>query len=165
MDYSTIKILLDKYWEGETSISEESQLRDYFNQDEVEASLKGYKPMFVYIKEEQSAKISDDFEARLKAQLDAEEKAPVKIRSLRFYLPRIAAAAVFVFGVFFLYKNSGALEQQEDIVMEDTYEDPKEAYEKAKEVLLLLSQNLKNGTDKASSSMKKAEKATARIKR
>jgi len=165
MDYSTIKKLLEKYWEGETSILEESQLRDYFNQDEVEASLKEYKPLFVYVKEEQLIKISDDFEAKLKAQLVVEDKTPVKTRQLKFYLLRVAAAAIFIFGVFFLYQKNGSLNQENDLVYEDTYEDPEEAYAKAKEVLLLLSTKLNKGTGTAAASMKKAEKATARIKK
>lgn len=170
MDYSTIKKLLDKYWEGETSIAEESQLRDYFNQDEVAASLKEYKPLFVYVKQEQSRAISDDFEAKLKEAIAIEEKVVVeeknlaKTKSLRFILLRVAAAAVFVFGVFFLYQKNG-LQQQKELVWEDTYEDPEEAYVKAKEVLLLLSTKLNKGTGTAASSMKKAEKATARIKK
>ncbi len=165
MDYSTIKKLLDKYWEGETSIAEESQLRDYFNQEEVEASLKEYKALFVYVKQEQAIKISNDFEANLKAHLAIEEKAPAKKRQLNFYILRAAAAAIFIFGVFFLYQKNGALEQQKDMVYEDTYEDPEEAYLKAKEVLLLLSKKMNKGTGTAAASMKKAEKATARIKR
>ncbi len=167
MDYSTITKLLNKYWEGETSITEESQLRDYFNQDEVEASLKEYKPLFDYVKKEQSVKISNDFEAKLKAELGIDEPNVVatKTRRLNFYLLRAAAAAIFIFGVFFLYQKSGAIEQQRDLVYEDTYEDPEEAYLKAKEVLLLLSSKMNKGTGTAAASMKKAEKATARIKR
>ena len=53
MDYNNIKQILEKYWEGETSLQEENLLHEYFNSDDVVEELKDVQPMFQYFKEEQ----------------------------------------------------------------------------------------------------------------
>ena len=40
MDYNKIKMLLEKYREGETSLGEEKELKAYFNSDQVAEDLK-----------------------------------------------------------------------------------------------------------------------------
>lgn len=44
-----IEQLLEKYFEGETSLEEEKELRDFFQQDEIPAHLKSYADQFSYI--------------------------------------------------------------------------------------------------------------------
>lgn len=47
-----IDLLLEKYFEGETTLEEESILRNYFRQSEIEDRHKVYAPMFNYFSEE-----------------------------------------------------------------------------------------------------------------
>ncbi|MDR1763119.1 MAG: hypothetical protein LBR64_04095 [Dysgonamonadaceae bacterium] len=47
-----INLLLDKYFEGQTSLKEEKILRDYFRKDDIPAELLKYKPVFQYFTEE-----------------------------------------------------------------------------------------------------------------
>ena len=46
MEYSNIKELLDLYFNGETTLSQEKSLRDYFTSDRVDKRLKPYKALF-----------------------------------------------------------------------------------------------------------------------
>ena len=46
MELFKIEALLEAYFEGNTSLAEESMLRDYFKNDEVAAGLKQYQPLF-----------------------------------------------------------------------------------------------------------------------
>jgi len=48
MVLNNIEQLLEKYDNGETSLNEEQQLRDYFAQEEVAPHLESYKVMFQY---------------------------------------------------------------------------------------------------------------------
>ena len=48
MDYKDIEQLLERYWQCETSVEEESVLRDFFTKEEVPAHLLRYKNLFVY---------------------------------------------------------------------------------------------------------------------
>ena len=50
-----IDSLLNKYFEGETSVEEERTLRAYFNQENLPEHLKELAPMFTYIDDERVA--------------------------------------------------------------------------------------------------------------
>ena len=51
-----IKLLLDKYFEGDTSLWEEQRLRDYFSSKTVDKELVEYAPLFQYFKTERAEK-------------------------------------------------------------------------------------------------------------
>jgi len=44
--------LLNRYFEGETTVAEENALRNFFRSEEVPERLAGYKPFFAYFDEE-----------------------------------------------------------------------------------------------------------------
>ena len=48
MDYKYIQQLLDRYWQGDTSIEEENNLRQFFIQPNVPDELLQYRALFVY---------------------------------------------------------------------------------------------------------------------
>lgn len=48
MNKEYIQSLLEKYFDGLTSLQEEQLLREYFQSDAVDADLKVYQPMFQY---------------------------------------------------------------------------------------------------------------------
>ena len=49
-----IEALLEKYWEGDTSIDEERLLKAYFASNEVDDSLRQFAPLFQVFREEQA---------------------------------------------------------------------------------------------------------------
>ena len=49
---NNIKILIEEYFEGLTSLDEEQKLRDYFQQENVPQDLEMYKPLFQYFASE-----------------------------------------------------------------------------------------------------------------
>jgi hypothetical protein len=51
-----IKMLLDKYFEGDTSLWEEQSLRDYFSSQTIDKELSEYAPLFQYFKTERAEK-------------------------------------------------------------------------------------------------------------
>ena len=48
MVLNNIEILIEKYENGETTLKEEQQLKNYFSQETVEPHLEVYKSMFQY---------------------------------------------------------------------------------------------------------------------
>ncbi len=57
-DLKQIQALLEKFWEGETTLEEERQLKGYFSSERVDASLKQYAPMFQAIRDEQAVQLN-----------------------------------------------------------------------------------------------------------
>ncbi|MBK8428400.1 MAG: hypothetical protein IPL27_21650 [Lewinellaceae bacterium] len=53
-----IEALLEKYWEGDTTLEEERLLKTYFASSEVADSLRQYAPLFQVFREEQSVQFS-----------------------------------------------------------------------------------------------------------
>jgi len=158
MDYN-VKTLLEKYWEGESSLEEERQLRTYFQQKEIAPELEQYRSLFSYFEAQQSISMSGDIKAgRFEMELEPKKK-PTIIQNLW----RVAAAVALVVGSYSIYNNVIA-EENKSIVWEDTFETEEEALAKAKEVLLLVSRKMKKGTDKAATSLGKMEVATGVIR-
>ncbi len=48
MELKKIETILEKYFQGETSISEENELKNYFSSADVAQHLEQYKPIFGY---------------------------------------------------------------------------------------------------------------------
>ena len=63
MDYKYIEQLLERYWEGETTLQEEAILRAFFSQEDVPAGLMKYKSLFDCGLQEET--LDDDFDARI----------------------------------------------------------------------------------------------------
>ena len=55
MDYKYIEQLLDRYFDGQTSIAEEQILKIFFSQDHIPAHLNAYVCLFRYAVEEREA--------------------------------------------------------------------------------------------------------------
>ena len=98
MDYKYINQLLDRYWQGETSLEEEQILRAFFSQLCVPEELAKYRPLFNY---EQTATktdcLSDDFDERLMAMIDADSPKEVTARKIQIsqrFRPLFKAAAM-----------------------------------------------------------------------
>ena len=96
MDYKYIEQLLERYWEGETTLQEEAILRAFFSQDDVPANLMKYKSLFDCGLQEET--LGDDFDARILDSIGAEgTQAPkAKIVTLASRLKPLFKAAAIV---------------------------------------------------------------------
>ena len=96
MDYKYINQLLNKYWEGATTLEEENILRSFFSQKDVPGSLIQFRPLFVYEQEDKEQNVLDEqFDAQLLAMVG--EDAPVKAQKItltRRLMPLFKAAAM-----------------------------------------------------------------------
>ena len=124
MDYKYIEQLLERYWEGETTLQEESILRTFFSQPDIPENLQKFQPLFVceMLKEEP---LGEDFDARILEQIG---EAPVaKTFSLKDRLMPLFKAAAIVAIVLTLGNAAQA--------PWDIWEDPRGAYVKAQQEL------------------------------
>jgi len=153
MEDQMIRQLLDRYFEGETSLEEEAQLRRAFQQKEVPEDLQPFRPLFRYLNQEREARLDQGFEQRLLEQIDEKPETPPAAIMRRLPVQRwavgIAAAVVLALGLFWLYQPA-TFQQQEEVAAIDwsKYEvdDPEEAFKITQSALLQASQELNQGT-------------------
>lgn len=162
MDYKGIKVLLDKYFDGETSLQEESQLQRYFQEPEVHPSLRSYKPMFEFFYAERERHLSSDFETRLLEKLQQTESPRMRVVQTRIWITRVAAALILAAGIWWVYPK---LQQQPKEVVAQTIdwskyepETPEEAYKILKTSLHKVSNELNDGAEKAAKEVMKVKK-------
>jgi len=130
MELNKIESLLIKYDEGETSLSEEQILQQYFRTGQVPPHLKEYKLIFSYSEKAKNSTF--------------EKNIVLPNRKKRFGFIAIAASIVIAMGIFFAVNNSQEEMNQHNL---GTIENPEEAYLKAKETLQLVSEALNTGRE------------------
>ena len=155
-----IKALLDKYWEGDTSLEEELQLHLYFNQSKVDPALKTFQPLFDYFKNEKGISIDLSDEVMSKINAVEQKVAPVakpvtRIISLGWQRAVAIAASlllVLTLGIN-IYQNQKSASTE--MITMDTFQSPEQALEQTKAALLYLSNRMNKATDKATLSISK----------
>ncbi|KIA87676.1 hypothetical protein [Flavobacterium sp. AED] len=131
MELNKIEILFEKYFQGETSIAEENELRNYFSSPDVAQHLEQYKPMFGYF--------SLPKEQMLKQEIPRQANK-------RFVAWLSIAASVVVLlgiGTYMFYNYDNANEKQ-DL---GTYDDPEVALRETQKALALLSNHVNVGIE------------------
>lgn len=94
MDSNYIEQLLERYWQCETTLEEEAQLRAFFAGTDVPEHLTRYKDLFVYQRIRQEDRLDEDFDARVLAQIDAPVVKAKRLTLVARFMPLLKAAAV-----------------------------------------------------------------------
>lgn len=163
MTTEQIRPLLDRYFEGETTLEEEQQLRTWFHSEDLPADLLPFRPLFLHFEKEQTEGLSSDFEKRLLEKLDPKPETPV--RRLFPMVWRVAAAVLMAFTAGYLGYMLPQWQQSQPVAGQIDWEkyeidDPELALEETKEALLLLSEKLNRSANKATKELKKVEKVS-----
>lgn len=133
MESDKIEIVLEKYFQGETTIAEEKELKNYFSSQNVAQHLQQYQPLFGYF-------------SQVKEQRSTQEiSLQTKKRNVAWL--SIAASAVVLLGIGTYYisekKTAPAVAQTEL----GTYDDPEEALAATQKALALLSNKVNVGIE------------------
>jgi len=131
MELIKIEQLLEKYFDGETSISEENELRAYFSSSDVAQHLEHYKPLFGYFSNAKEQQF--------------EQQVPLHAKKLKIAWISIAASVVVLLGAgTFAYFNYNQPKQNQDL---GTYDNPEIAFRETQKALELLSSNVNVGVE------------------
>lgn len=135
MDSKNIEELLNKYWNCETSLEEEQQLRDYLQGSNVPDQHNDTAVLFRYFGEHKKKSLNEgNFDARIVKTITPKNK----IVKLFHNSMRIAAGiAVLMVALWFVRTEVQKNSQQ----TADTYDDPKLAFEETKKALMMISKN------------------------
>jgi len=145
MNLQEIEKLIEKYYEGETSLAEEKLLRDYFTSGEVPGHWKTYQEYFRFIDEEKQKNLSDaTFDDRCMELIEKETKKTPLFDLRRpwiYWVAGVAATALILIAVFVKFDPLPGR-------IADTYDDPETAYVEARKILLYVSSKLDQGTSR-----------------
>lgn len=134
MELNRIEDILEKYFQGETTIVEENQLKEYFSSSNVAQHLEQYKPMFGYF-------------SQVKQQKSTHE-IPLQTKKRNVAWLSIAASVVVLLsiGTYFYVseKNTAPVVAQSEL---GTYDNPEEALKATQKALALLSNNVNVGIE------------------
>lgn len=127
MVLNNIEQLLEKYDNGETTLQEEQQLKDYFSQETVAPHLEVYKPMFTYFLHTQKEQFTKTIPLK-----------PKKTNNLYKWIS-VAAIAVLMFGIYMTSSTQGGgiMTPEQEV-----------AYNETKKAFDLLASNFNKGTQK-----------------
>ena len=148
MDRKNIEKLLEKFYNGDTTIGEERMLENYFSQDKIPAALEAEKDIFRYYsqtREEQP--INHDLEQKIIRAIESEGgDLTGKRRRLIFTVTSIAASFLILLGSWFILLSPAgpglALSRYQD-----TFDNPEIAYVETQKALLFVSAMLNSGTE------------------
>jgi hypothetical protein len=136
MEYTKIEILLEKYFQGETSIAEEKELTNYFSSPDVAQHLEQYKPLFGYFslaKEQKTTHEIPHFPSK-------------RTKKRSFVWVSLAASVVVLLGIgTYVYTNNDNLANENQKL--GTYDDPQVAFRETQKALAMLSGHVNTGIE------------------
>lgn len=149
MGENNIRGILEKYWEGETTLEEEKELRSYFASSQVSEEFAPYTPLFAYFDDEQHI------------QMEAEISQPKlqgggRIVNLKWAINVAASIAIFI-AMYFVNKQISSKNNTFQYAYHDTYQTPEEALEEVKQALFYVSSKMNKGVNTTTQSLEKME--------
>lgn len=151
MDLKRIELLLERYWNCVSTVEEEAELRQYYNETkEIPEHLREAAPLFRYFRKESELTLNDpDFEQKVLAKVKAHQQPTAKVRKLeqsfQNYM-KVAAAIVIVIATSFIFRMEiWKGDKPELLLAEDTYKNPEQAYAETKKALLLIAKKMNDG--------------------
>jgi hypothetical protein len=131
MDIKEVRELLEKYDAGETTLNQESALREYFQHNEVPNDLKSYQLIFAFS------------EKSREQGMEREMQLPDSATGNRYLWTAIAASIILVIGLF-IFQNKPMEMNNNDL---GTIQDKEEALQKSMEALKMVSELMNEGKE------------------
>lgn len=148
MDLHEAERLLEKYWQTETTLEEEEQLRAFFAAGDVPPQLKAAADLFTFFQAEKGKTLAQNFEGVVTKQLKGRQGG--KLVSMIGFgnIARIAAGIAVVVAATFLIREEIRKNYPQDV--QDTFTDPQLAFEETKRALQMISNSFGKAKKEAS---------------
>ncbi len=150
MNLTEIKILLDRFYDGKSSLKEERALAEFFSSEDVPSDMTDDKEIFLSLYSSvEKISVPADLKSTLSDLIDECAASGKKKNSgLKMYIRNhihfirnysVAASVIILFCIGLNILNAKSSGPRE------TFTDPQEAYMEAEKILALVSGNLKKG--------------------
>ena len=143
MDLKQVEQLLNKYWEGETSLTEEKQLQQFFSYGEVPTHLLVYRDLFIAQEITLNPDLGLDFDREVLDKLNTNED------STRWNFVRIAAIGLILIVTSIGFFKLNNTTNTQPIAQEDTFYNPEEALAETKKAFAMISVAFNKGQQPA----------------
>ncbi|MCX6283906.1 MAG: hypothetical protein NTW31_06715 [Bacteroidetes bacterium] len=166
MNINEIEELLGRYYEGETTLEEEKQLKDFFLQDDIPENLRQHQPLFRFFIAEANETLSEenqDASLNRKIEQYLGETSTLRVhpgKKRLYYMSAMAAGLVLLIGLVFLIKNEAGRKGY----IENTQPSTELAYNQTRQALMMVSVGLNTGLDEVQR-LKTLENALGQIQR
>lgn len=142
MEKKRIEKLIEKFYNGETSIGEERLLENYFSQSNIPASLEAERDLFRFYSSSRNEQLPDDtLNKRIIEAIESEGgDLTGKKRRMIYAVTSIAASILLLIGSYFIFLHSSGAGN-----FKDTYDNPGIAYLETQKALLYVSEKLNTG--------------------
>ena len=134
-DMETINKLLDLYFDGETTVAQEQELKQYFASDDIADEHKIYQPLFEAFANERQELYHENL-PKIKPQPYYKRRLFVSIVSVA----AVAASVLLIFGIFSEMQNSDFV-----VINGKRIDNKALAMQTAKEKLIRISEKLELG--------------------
>jgi hypothetical protein len=144
-DLKQIEELLEKYYNGDTSLDEERKLHWYFQTHDVPLHLKPDAELFRSNYKRSTDEDAPELTERLAKIIDDQDRKSrfiIPLRSLR-WISGIAASVIILLSLWITVGRNTLGSRSK---FTDTFSDPKLAYQETRKTLLLVSEKLNAGT-------------------
>lgn len=141
MNFKEIEDLLEKFYEGTSTPSEERKLREFFSGSEIPPHLSSHADLFRYYEEAAREELPDpEFEDKFLASIDKTRTIPlISTRKRVMYITGIAATLILLAGLVFTFRNDVFLRPTKITTEQEL------AYRQVKKALSMVSANLNAG--------------------
>lgn len=144
MDSEKINKLLQRYWDCQTTLEEEEELKSYFKHDSPDG-LKEAASLFQYFNAHKEKQLSDvSFEPNIMKQV---KRPRASTRTLVYNAMRIAAGIIVLVMAVWLVRMEVRKTTPAEVA--DTYDDPKMAFEETKKALMMTSRSFSTAEEQA----------------
>jgi hypothetical protein len=151
MDLDRVKILLERYWNCASTIEEENELRVLLNSEDVPSELEESAALFKYFESQRQTTLDNKFDDAIVDKIK-HQKTPI-LRSLNSGLQnymRVAAAVLVIIAASLVFRmEMWQGDRPSNLLVEDTYKTPEEAYEETKRAFMLIAEKMNSGRKQA----------------
>ncbi len=141
MNFRRIENLLERYFDGNTSLEEERILKDFFQGEDIPPHLIALKDSFNYFsKEYNTDELDASFDQKILSQInhfDISNKRQERKRTF-YYISGVAASLLIIISIF---TNFNPFTNK----LSETLENPEAAYQETRKALLFVSGALNKG--------------------
>lgn len=157
MDYRRIEILMNKFWECNTTPEEENELRQFFLEStELPSHLAPCRELFVWQEEERQIGLDNNFDERVLAKI-GERRRPLAFFRKHWVQAAACVLLVLCAGGIIRYQQIRTTQVMEEVLT------PQQALAELQKALSFVSERLNEGEQLIETNIEKAKVATKYI--